>query len=127
MAGGDEASQCAGPRQAGPTDGRQKVVKLHLFSGFEKRSLGITIDMALGHLYDDGNSLLRLAQATAKIGVGRRRAQISKTGLVHFDLWGPALARAKTLFPVVSRRELASDMRRLKMSTRPAKAAAKGG
>ncbi len=102
------------------------MVKLHLFSGFEKQSLGITADMALGHLYDDGNSLLRLAQATAEIGVGRRRAQMSKTGLVHYDLWGPPLVRAKRLFPVVSRRELGTDMRRLKMSARPAKAAVTG-
>lgn len=101
------------------------MVKLHLFSGFEKQSLGITADMALGHLYDDGNSLLRLAQATAEIGVGRRRAQISNTGLVHYDLWGPPLARAKRLFPVVSRRELGTDMRRLKMSVSPAKTAVK--
>ncbi len=92
------------------------MIKLHLFSGFEKRSLGITLDMKLGHLYDDGNSLLNLAAATARIGVGRRRAQMSKTGLVHYDLWGPSLARAKTLFPTVSGRELVADMRRLKVS-----------
>ena len=103
------------------------MVKLHLFSGFEKRSLGITPGMELGHLYDDGNSLLRLANATAQIGVGRRRAQMSKTGLVHYDLWGPPLARAKTLFPIVSGRELVADMRRLKVSARPAKPVARGG
>ena len=81
------------------------MVKLHLFSGFEKRSLGITPDMELGHLYDDGNSRIRLSHAAARVGVGRRRAQTSKTGLVHYDLWGPPLARAKTLFPIVSGRE----------------------
>ncbi len=103
------------------------MVKLHLFSGFEKRSLGITPDTELGHLYDDGNSRLRLAHAAAQIGVGRRRPQISKTGLVHYDLWGPPLAMAKTLFPIVSGRELVADMRRLKVGARPAKAVVKGG
>ncbi len=107
--------------------GGGNVVRLHLFSGFEKRSLGIAPDMELGHLYDDGNSLLKLARATARIGIGRRRAQMSKNGLVHFDLWGSSLARAKTLFPIVSGRALVTDMRRLKASARPAKAAAKGG
>ena len=102
------------------------MVKLHLFSGFEKRSLGITADMALGHLYDDGNSLLQLVQAAAEIGVGRRRVQMSKSGVVHYDLWGPALARAKRLFPVVSRRELGSDIRQLKIRVSPVKTATKG-
>ena len=97
------------------------MVKLHLFSGFEKRSLGITSDMALGHLYDDGNSLLRLAHAAARIGVGRRRAQMSKAGLVHYDLWGPPLVRAKRLLSIVSRRELASDIRRIKTDPGPAR------
>ena len=102
------------------------MVKLHLFSGFEKQSLGITADMALGHLYDDGNSLLRLAQATAEIGVGRRRAQISKTGLVHYALWGAPLSRAKRLFPIVSSRELGTDLRRLTLTVSPATTAVTG-
>ncbi|MEE9473359.1 MAG: hypothetical protein V3V82_05185, partial [Acidimicrobiia bacterium] len=88
---------------------------------------GITPGMELGHLYDDGNSRIRLAHAAAQVGVGRRRAQVSTTGLVHYDLWGPPLARAKTLFPIVSGRELVADMRRLKASARPAKAVANGG
>ena len=103
------------------------MVKLHLFSGFEKRSLGIAPDTELGHLYDDGNSRVKLAHAAAQIGVGRRRAQTSKTGLVHYDIWGPSLAMAKTLFPIVSGRELVTDMRRLRVSARPGKATAKGG
>jgi hypothetical protein len=121
------AHSASAPGAPAHRDGRRNVVKLHLFSGFEKRSLGITPDMELGHLYDDGNSRIRLAHAAAQIGVGRRRAQVSKTGLVHYDLWGPPLARAKTFFPIVSGRELVDDMRRIKVSVRPAKAVAGGG
>jgi hypothetical protein len=89
------------------------VLKLHLFSGFEKRSLGITRDMELGHLYEDTNSCTPLRDAAETLGVSAKRAQTSKTGLVHFDLWGEPLETAKKLFPIVSGRELARDIQRL--------------
>ena len=89
------------------------MVKLHLFSGFEKHSLGITPEIELGHLYDDINSHANLADAAQRLGVNTRRTQTSRAGLVHFDLWGKPLVRAKKLFPLVSGRELARDMQRL--------------
>lgn len=89
------------------------MVKLHLFSGFEKQPLGIAVDTELGHLYDDGNNREALAEAAHRVGVDRRRMQTSRGGLAHFDLWGNALEMAKRLFPVVSRREIGQDMRRI--------------
>ncbi len=89
------------------------MIKVHVFSGVEKQFLGITPDLAVGHLYEDTNSLDVLASAAESLGVGKERAHTSRTGLVHFDLWGARLAIAKGLFPIVSRRELAKDIRRL--------------
>lgn len=100
------------------------MIKLHLFSGFEKSSLGITPDMELGHLYDDGNDGALLADAAARVGVRRERVQTSKAGLLHFDLWGSPLERARQLFPIVSGREIAGDIQRLPCRSRLARRAA---
>ena len=85
------------------------VVKLHLFSGFENRELGITPDMELGHLYEDTNSFAILAYAADKVGLKEQYAQNSD-GFIHFDLWGKPLERAKRMFKIVSDLELAKDI-----------------
>jgi len=85
------------------------VVKLHLFGGFENKALGITPDMELGHLYEDTNSLAILAYAAEKVGL-KSSYQQETGGLVHFDLWGKPLERAKQMFAIVSDEELYQDM-----------------
>jgi hypothetical protein len=89
------------------------MIKLHLFSGFEKASVGITPDTELGHLYDDANDAASLADVAERLGMRRHRIQVSKTGLIHFDLWGNPLEKAKGLFPLVPGREVARDIQRL--------------
>ena len=96
------------------SDGKEgRVIKLHLFSGFEKASMGITPDTELGHLYDDANDAALLADVARELGMRRQRIQVSRAGLFHFDLWGHPLEKAKGLFPVVPGREVARDMQRL--------------
>jgi len=85
------------------------VVKLHLFSGYVNRALGISKEMELGHLYDDGNDFRCLMDAGKGLGMDRGWIQ-KKSGFYHFDVWGVALEKAKQLFPIVSDTELATDM-----------------
>lgn len=85
------------------------VVKLHLFRGFENPALGITPDTECGHLYEDTGSFAILAFAGEKVGAKREWLQ-NTGGLVHFDLWGGPLERAKQLFHIASDHELTRDM-----------------
>lgn len=90
------------------------IVKLHLFSGFENKELGITPDMELGHLYEDTNNWIILSYAAERIGVKQSWIQPQeKTGLLHFDLWGNRLKWAKQHFLIVDDIEFAADMQRL--------------
>ena len=85
------------------------VIKLHLFSGFENKELGITRGMEIGHLYEDTNSFAILTYAVDKIGIKEGWVQ-NNDGFIHFDLWGAPLEKAKRIFNVVSDEELAKDM-----------------
>lgn len=91
------------------------MIKVHLFSGFEDPRLGITPDMELGHLYDDDNDLRVLVQAATQLGLASGYLQGVGTGLIHFDLWGKPLVKAKGLYPKVTDQELAEDMKRLNL------------
>lgn len=87
------------------------MIKLHLFTGFENKKLGITPDMELGHLYEDTNSFAILVYAAGKVGMKPKWAQ-NADGFVHFDLWGRPLEKAKQLFHIASDLELAEDISR---------------
>lgn len=94
------------------------MVKLHLFSGFENRKLGITPDTQLGHLYSDNNNPEEVMEAGERLGVRMGWLQSSITGTWHFDLWGHFLADAKQCFPAVSDEEFAKDMEMLPCGVR---------
>lgn len=89
------------------------MIKLHLFSGFENKRLGITPDMELGHLYSDTGDRGELCEAAASVGLYTGTIQ-EKEGLVHFDLWGQPLARAIERFPLATDAELYEDMKKIK-------------
>ncbi len=89
------------------------MIKLHLFTGFENKSLKITPDMELGHLYDDQNDRAALILAAGEIGLAAGYIQVGN--LIHFDLWNQPLARAKQLYRIVTDEELAEDMKRLNL------------
>ena len=84
------------------------MIKLHLFSGFENPVLGIKADTELGHLYDDGNNQLEVTKAAIRVGCGRNWLQ--RTTLVHYDLWGRPLEKAKLIYPIATDLELYEDM-----------------
>gem|GEM_PF-3340728 len=86
-----------------------KMVKLHLFSGFENSRLGITRDMRLGHLYSDC-SLQELREAAKRLGINPDYLQNSR-GFYHYDLWGRPLVRACLLYKIVDNHELYRDIR----------------
>lgn len=92
------------------------MIKLHLFSGFENPILGITPDMEIGHLYDDQNDQRALIIAAIELGLASSYMQGAGTGLIHFDLWGNPLIKAKKkLYKIVTGVEMAEDMERLKI------------
>lgn len=86
------------------------AVKLHLFSGFENKKLGIKSDRLLGHLYDDENSMMALARAAADIGADPNWLQFHD-GFYHIDLWGEPLEKAKKKYQIVSDEQLFDDMK----------------
>lgn len=88
------------------------MVKLHLFSGFENRRLGISSDMEQGHLYSDAGDYIELREA-AVFRLGLKEEYMHNPGFAHFDLWGGPLKRAKRLFSVVNDLQLAEDMKAL--------------
>jgi hypothetical protein len=88
------------------------MIKLHLFTGFDNPALGITPDMELGHLYDDQNDQRALITAASELGLSSGYMQVG-TGLIHFDLWGKPLIKAKNLHKIVTDLELAEDMKGL--------------
>lgn len=85
------------------------MIKLHLFTGFENKDLGITPDMEVGHLYSDDDNKGELVDAA--VGCGLNSGYIQSASLVHFDLWGKPLERAKKRFRIVSDLELSVDMK----------------
>jgi len=87
------------------------MIKLHVFSGFENRALGITSDMELGHLYDDEEDLAALRRAALKVGLKEQWLQSNETGIWHFDVWKKPLESATKLFPIVDDRVFAEDVR----------------
>lgn len=93
----------------------RKMLKLHLFTGFENKRLGIRKEMELGHLYDDGKDQLALINAADKLGLKIGHLQ-NTDGFVHFDLWGKPLERAKQLFKLVTDLELYEDMKSMNRS-----------
>jgi hypothetical protein len=91
------------------------MIKLHLFSGFENKKLGITKDTKLGHLYSDTQDKDELIKAGTLVGTSTDWLQTPElTGLLHFDLWGTPLRKARRLFPIVSDEQLVYDMERIK-------------
>lgn len=88
------------------------MVKLHLFGGFENKPLGITCNMELGHLYSDIGDRKELIDAGIKVGIKERWLQ--GINLIHYDLWGKPLERAKAIFPLVTDIEFGEDLRMLK-------------
>lgn len=93
------------------------MIKLHLFSGFENKKLGITPETALGHLYSDMEQVAELKYAGARVGMKDKWLQNKDdTGIWHFDLWGKPLEKAKRLFPIVTDFEFVADVLRLKRS-----------
>lgn len=85
--------------------------RLHLFSGFENKKLGITPDTELGHLYDWHNEVLVLKRLGQDVGVKSSWIQCDEaTGFWHFDLWGSRLEKAKRIFRIVSDQEFANDL-----------------
>lgn len=90
------------------------MVKLHLFSGYENKELGITNDTKLGHLYSNSEDEDELIKAGTLIGASPDWLQGREaTGLLHFDLWGTPLRKAVKLFHIVSNEQLVMDKERL--------------
>lgn len=85
--------------------------RLHLFSGFENKMLGITPDMELGHLYDWRNDILVLKKLGKEVGMKSNWMQVDDaTNFWHFDLWGKPLEKARQLFRIVGDLEFANDL-----------------
>jgi len=89
-------------------------MRLHLFSGFENKKLGITLDMELGHLYDWRGDIVVLEREATRVGMKPHWLQ-ETDGFWHFDLWGKPLAKAKELFQIVDDTEFAQDVERLRV------------
>lgn len=90
------------------------TVKLHLFKGFELPQRGITAETELGYLYSDNQIRIELVAAAGQLGLRLEWIQESHTGIEHFDLWHGRLQKAKVMFPIVSDKEFAADMERIR-------------
>jgi hypothetical protein len=86
------------------------TIKLHLFSGFENRSLGVYAHMALGHLYSSDNSRDELLAAGKALGLKEEWLQNSH-GFLHFDLWNKPLRVAKDIWEIVDDLTFYEDMK----------------
>lgn len=89
----------------------RKMVKIHLFSGFENKRLKISRETPLGHLYSDYN-VDELLDAAKLVGVNPDYIQNSR-GFRHFDLWGKPLVKARMFFPRATNRDIYRDMQRV--------------
>jgi hypothetical protein len=75
------------------------MIKLHVFHQAGRE---------YGYLYDDAGEFEELCAAAEQCGLSREKYQEGK--LIHFDLWGKPLKKAKELFRIVDNHEIAADM-----------------
>lgn len=69
--------------------------------------------MELGHLYDDREDQRALIIAAINLGLASRYMQGAETGVIHFDLWGKPLLKAKKIYLTVTDEQFAEDIKKV--------------